>query len=1605
MGRVARSERTKSQLRAEARGVKRAKKVMAKPAPSPALRRTFNAPKPKLKRKPVGVLAPGAKFNRRTGKVTPPKRRPTRKNLEVLGKRRQSGPILGAYTRQLQAEARKVRRDRDELIRNQVVLPKMRRDPSQAKSYVRVPLPKDKRTAEGRSFKWVEKKAPATSRSYFDPITPKAKREAGKADRRLASSIQRKAARDYANVLKKPKSLSEIPGKRESAENLRDLKILSGRSRLDKAIDREKARQRRQANKKDKSLVGAAKRLFGVGTSRKAGSRTGAAFSGTAGLAAPAGYRIPKRGSIILQEVARDPRGQARKNAGTSAKMLQSIIPGLAASVTDPVGTAKETVADPIRRWNESDEQFRKRVRKEGFVPEVLDATVVVGGGSAVASRLAQRAASAGKLGKKAAKTAKYERRELVSAGKDGVVVTSPSRSFIRNAARQKIDARRVKKVKARVEKDRASGRGADALDVEAAERNLPTRGKRRRARAARRLSAKDQGRNFIQMKSETAETVTGRDKETIGSQIGTLNKTENVGYRYVAEFGIRDRDTFVRTLRDMRTRMVANRAERIRQGKPLTIVTDQVKEIDQILKAPSKYFTERVVRVAEDVGPKQRATAKNDPGVPDAVIERRRLQPFEAMFGTGNRPVDTSAATKKLAKRVVKEQPYDPTPEGINNRKFYHGTSKAIRRGEVDATMGKTDSLFGPGFYMTDNPDVAMGYARARGKGRKGRPVLNEVELNVRNPVDLEAPVNKKFIGIVKRFAKQIDDNYKDSLWNPLVETAGSVVGRASKKPDATNGQVLENLVQTLYDVDRAFGDELMQDLQVELMRAGYDALVHRGGGRVGKTRHQVVILLGPKGAGGRMGRNADGKFPAPEPNAIKRMKPAGARLSEAKASRVMERLNERNAERTPEQQNALTRAAMRERGLDPDLTSYYKNTEFPERGFKNYALGGRRAVADDRRYRGKLLRTGQTVSDARMVTDSAAGNIKRKYNWNQVAQWAERSVAPWTRNYKGKLRDLDREARARGYRPGTYVFIDLRKIYAARDRGPVDVDLDADSPWLRSEEISTVLRDPNNVVDPSKRDVASLIETQPEAFDTTGWSIVSKTDYDELVNRTTPSGKLGRAVDMARGAASRWLLLNLPWLVFQTSSNSILSALAGVTPNDIRRAQKFFKELPPEERRALEATFGVKGWFDERQRGGAAFDNRFAHMIAAWKKTEHYRRWRQYGVPGWLEVFSRLDNMQNNVFRRALFYKTARKEAFTRMDEATGRVYATLPRLEAALKKGSQEEVMKAIIKERETVEQLGRAVDDWLGDWTSFTAAERKWMVRVPLFYGFIRFSTRLAFYTLPVNHPVLTAILLKLGDLSRKELEAIFAKEGSEPPPWEYGNFYTYNDATGESKRFTLARTVPFFNLLQVTNTPEDVLNPQVADLLGLINPLFLVMFQQAAMKNSAGREMYDLKNEDGSDPGIFDARRFRLLVAQVLGYNWYIRTLEKTGVPGVDLGPLGNTRREPFRGKQQADSSIVFPRPKVYKRDKELQRNKRVIEQQKALGVGGAARERFAPFIGTETLPVFENARAYAERTNKKKSEKVKLGKDGLPALAPLSGGGGIKKLPPLPPLR
>jgi hypothetical protein len=98
-------------------------------------------------------------------------------------------------------------------------------------------------------------------------------------------------------------------------------------------------------------------------------------------------------------------------------------------------------------------------------------------------------------------------------------------------------------------------------------------------------------------------------------------------------------------------------------------------------------------------------------------------------------------------------------------------------------------------------------------------------------------------------------------------------------------------------------------------------------------------------------------------------------------------------------------------------------------------------------------------------------------------------------------------------------------------------------------------------------------------------------------------------------------------------------------------------------------------------------------------------------------------------------------------------------------------------------------------WLGDWTSMTAAERKVINRAVMFYPFVRYSTRLLFYTLPVDHPAITGVIAELGALTAEEYREIF---GDDDLPWNLGKVYF--GETGEAEMIDLGRANPLTNSL-------------------------------------------------------------------------------------------------------------------------------------------------------------------------------------------------------------
>ena len=634
----------------------------------------------------------------------------------------------------------------------------------------------------------------------------------------------------------------------------------------------------------------------------------------------------------------------------------------------------------------------------------------------------------------------------------------------------------------------------------------------------------------------------------------------------------------------------------------------------------------------------------------------------------------------------------------------------------------------------------------------------------------------------------------------------------------------------------------------------------------------------------------------------------------------------------------------------------AYFKSEEIPKGVHAAFAKGGSRAVASDRAYTGALTRTGRESGDLEIVSRSAAGNIKRRYNWNHVADTVDDHVFPWSKDTKHSAYDLERQVRERGIDPSTVALWNPR-LYREAQKGVAATEglPDAD-PSLLGAQLEKA----------TAHATASLddLATNGEQFKQAGWQLAPKDVIDEVMSTVGGKGEgaIGRGYDITKGQISRVLLANPAWLGFQVASNALMSGLAGVTPADLLRSRNFFKKMGPEDKAAAEAIFGVHGWYKEQRRMGAVG----GHWTAGWnalKETPFYRRALEGKSP--LDaLFFRPDNAQNNAFRRALMYSRLKRQAYRELGQNATTIVRAQNRLTGILK-GNPEDQMLALARNKKIVEEHAQAVDDFLGNWTRYTAAERRGWSRFVMFYGFLRFATRLAFYTMPVKHPIMSSILLQIGRLEKDEIERIF---GTEPPPWEYGNLYAPTASWGENPtrertnfRVPTTRLVPFFNALTASNpgAPVSMLNPVVG--MGL---------NQIAGKNVPLDQPYTVNGSTAyvqHSGDLSAADRAQIALAEFLQLSPYYRAAEAAVQ----------------RGKQSSDSSLLFPQPVQYStkgRGPEAKaRNDKRIAEQNARGVFGALQETLAPQIGTGGNSRIDSARSFAQSKGKKPKVKVKQG--------------------------
>jgi hypothetical protein len=544
-------------------------------------------------------------------------------------------------------------------------------------------------------------------------------------------------------------------------------------------------------------------------------------------------------------------------------------------------------------------------------------------------------------------------------------------------------------------------------------------------------------------------------------------------------------------------------------------------------------------------------------------------------------------------------------------------------------------------------------------------------------------------------------------------------------------------------------------------------------------------------------------------------------------------------------------------------------------------YTLGGARAVKPDARYKGKLFKAGRETHDPTVYSQAIAQNIKRKHNWAYVGDTIDNHAFEWGKGltYKKAMDEIG----ARGIDPDSVRILDMDALDNAARRS------DSEGGMLvgETDSLHDALKTGTHKADPTITPTRGKVVVLPKAV------------ADEIISDTHPSNFIGRSWDIAKGKASRLLLGTSPaWLAFQVASNAALTGLAGAGPVSLAKSIAWWHSLSQAEKDAIEPYIGTGAFHGDAQTPmiGAASNADVVNAYRAFKSTPFFHKPRKVlggtSVRQWnpLDALFRVDNMQNNLFRKAVLYNRISRDTYRKLGDEVGTMQALQERI-MRIAKLPPEKQIKELVNNREAVESYAKSVNDFLGDFSTYTAAQRRYFQRYVMFGGFLRFSLRLAFKTMPIEHPLMTGIMGRLGQLQSEETRKLL---GGDALPWQLGKYYWNDDGT--LKSINVGRLNPFLN--QVTNISG------IKDLGGVLPP-----FAQAALNQIYGTSMFTGKQfqvRGGKDSkGMTLGDRGRILLEQALGSTiapyreWSKATAEGRPMGDDDsllLSLLGGQRR-------------------------------------------------------------------------------------------------------------
>ena len=324
-----------------------------------------------------------------------------------------------------------------------------------------------------------------------------------------------------------------------------------------------------------------------------------------------------------------------------------------------------------------------------------------------------------------------------------------------------------------------------------------------------------------------------------------------------------------------------------------------------------------------------------------------------------------------------------------------------------------------------------------------------------------------------------------------------------------------------------------------------------------------------------------------------------------------------------------------------------------------------------------------------------------------------------------------------------------------------------------------------------------------------------IPKEVLESLMSGKSSKGGLETLYDTMTGSFKRKVLgLSPKWFINNRIGNGIMASLKGVTPEYLVKAIKTSDNLLPEELKSkslyeAEKTVigrtggGSTGALSSTLRliGGEFIDTSTLKGLA---KAQAMGA-NVLGVPGAV-----INKVTDAAFKfNQVFEDLERKAVYLKNVDKIGKQYIK----NVGQKITTQDELLKYAIEEPQLQEQVMKAVDDTLGDYSNMTSAERRIVRKIVPFYSWTRTITRYAM-SLPETNPL-------RADLTAKIMEAqALSMEDSETPEFQKGSVNTgmVNPITGKEYVLNYRRSVPFETFGSVGDNTLSLLNPIIQQMI-------------------------------------------------------------------------------------------------------------------------------------------------------------------------------------------